>query len=126
MRSSYPIVAITTGIILFAIGIGIRKNFGDPYYAKELPYLILFFEASTLLIHHLMLKYGSDNPKRFPAKFMGVQGIKMFVYMLVLVGYSLMLMELALPFVTSFGVLYFVFSILEVRFILRDLQVKKS
>ena len=126
MRSSYPLVAITSGIFLFAIGYGIGLYFGDAYYAEELPWLVLFFEASTLLIHFLMIRSGNDNPKRFPAKFMGIQGIKMFVYMLVLVGYSLMLMELALPFVTSFGVLYFVFSILEVRFILNDLKAQKG
>jgi|TARA_B110000196_G_scaffold305102_1_gene302394 hypothetical protein len=122
MKSRYPIVAIATGMILFAMGYGLKVWLGDEFYASELPWLIVFFEASTLLIHFLMTRTGNDNPKRFPAKFMGIQGIKMFVYMLVLVGYSLMLMELALPFVTSFGLLYFVFSVLEVRYVLKDLK----
>lgn len=124
MKSTYPLVAIATGMILFAIGYGLKVWLGEDYYAEELPWLILFFEVSTILIHYLMIRNGNENPKRFPAKFMGIQGIKMFVYMLVLVGYSLMLMELALPFVTSFGVLYFVFSVLEVRFVLNDLKTK--
>lgn len=122
MKSSYPLVAIATGMILFAVGYLLKVGLGDGYYAEELPWLILFFEVSTILIHYLMTRNGNDNPKRFPAKFMGIQGIKMFVYMLVLVGYSLLLMELALPFVTSFGILYFMFSVLEVRFVLKDLK----
>ena len=125
MKSSYPIVAISTGIILFAIAYLIKVQFGDAYYAKELPFLIIFFEASTLLLHKMMTQ-KLENPKRFPARFMGIQGIKMFAYMLLLVGYALYLMKDALPFVASFAVLYFVFSFLEVWFALKELNGRKG
>ncbi len=124
MKSSYPVVAIATGVILFGIGFGLRSFAGPHFYAKELPWLIVFFEFTSIIIHKQMVGSDKENPKRFPAKFMGIQGIKMFVYMIVLVGYSLTLMKAALPFVVSFGILYLVFSVLEVVFILRDIKAK--
>jgi hypothetical protein len=124
MKSNYSVIAIATGIILFALGYGIRSIVGEEFYAKELPWLIIFFEITSIIIHKQMVGSDKDNPKRFPAKFMGIQGLKMFLYMIVLFGYSLTLMKEALPFVASFGILYLVFSALEVIFILRDIKAK--
>ena len=86
MKSNYSVIAIATGIILFALGYGIRSIVGEEFYAKELPWLIIFFEITSIIIHKQMVGSDKDNPKRFPAKFIGIQGLKMFLYMIVLIG----------------------------------------
>lgn len=126
MKYSYPVAAFIVGLLVYIAGYAIKAKFGDAYYATELPWLIIFFEVSSILIHFLMTKKGNENPKRFPAKFMAIQGLKMFIYMVVLVGYSLTLMEQALPFVASFGLLYILFSILEAHFILKNISASKA
>lgn len=73
----------------------------------------IFFIMSTLIIHMLLLRVVSD-PKKFARYFMGITGIKLLTYLLIILIYSLLNKETALGFSLFFLAMYVLYSGLEV------------
>lgn len=80
----------------------------------HLSLLALFMYGTSILVHHFTIKASKENPKRFPAYFMGITGLKMLAYIILLGVYVFIFKENAIPVVIAFLVLYMAFTILEV------------
>jgi len=88
----------------------------------HLSLLALFMYGTSLLVHHFTIKASEENPKRFPAYFMGITGLKMMVYVLLLGVYVFVFKETAIPVVIAFLLLYLAFTLLEVLSAVSELK----
>lgn len=80
----------------------------------HLSLLALFMFGSSLAVHHSTIRASKENPKRFPAYFMAITGIKMLVYIVFLGVYVFVFQKEAIPVVVGFLILYLAFTVLEV------------
>jgi amino acid transporter len=90
----------------------------------HLSLLALFMYGTSMLVHHFTVKASAENPKRFPAYFMAITGLKMMVYILLLGAYVFLFKETAIPIVITFLILYLAFTVLEVLSAVSELKSK--
>lgn len=88
----------------------------------HLSLLTLFMYGTSILVHHFTIKASEENPKRFPAYFMAITGLKMMVYVILLGVYVFVFKETAIPVVITFLVLYLAFTVLEVLSAISELK----
>ena len=88
----------------------------------HLSLLALFMYGTSMLVHHFTIKASEENPKRFPAYFMAITGLKMMIYVLLLGVYVFVFKETAIPVVIAFLLLYSAFTVLEVISAISELK----
>ena len=76
-------------------------------------YIWAFFIVSTLIIHMVLMNVVSDA-KKFARYFMGITGIKLLTYLLIILIYAVLNKETALGFSLFFLAMYVLYSGLEV------------
>lgn len=107
----------------FAIGILFTwQRFAAPRFQTEHAWFIwVFFVLSTAFIH-LTLMRVAETPKKFIYYFMGITGIKLFAYLMIILIYALIKREGALGFTLFFLVMYFLYTGLEVFALLKHFK----
>lgn len=81
----------------------------------------IFFILTTLVIHTLLMRVVSE-PKKFTQHFMGITGIKLLTYLLIILIYSVLNKETALGFALFFLTMYVLYSGLEVFTLFRQFR----
>jgi len=85
--------------------------------------LVLFF-ALTAVVHYILLRTSTMNPRKFVGYFMLATFLKLFVYLIVMVVYAFTInREEVMPFVLGFFALYIIYTVFEVVSLLS--QTKK-
>lgn len=79
----------------------------------------VFFIAVTLLIHTVLLKAADESSKKFIVFFMGITGIKLFLYLIILLVYGMLKGKAALGFILLFLIFYFLYTAFEIVSLLR-------
>lgn len=79
----------------------------------------IFFIASTALIHAFFVKAASKDPKKFVTNYMGITGIKLFLYLIIIIIYGLLNRDTATGFILCFLIMYFFYSVFEVVTLLK-------
>lgn len=111
-------------ILLISLGCLVAVNETTHFKLKtlHLSLLALFMYGTSMLVHHFTIKASKENPKRFPAYFMAITGLKMMVYVLLLGVYVFVFKETAIPVVIAFLLLYLAFTLLEVLSAVSELK----
>ena len=107
------IIIIVT--ILLIIGAILFKTILIDYYSWLYPVLLIFFSFFTLIFHYYILRHSKQRIAKFLTKFLAVTSIKLFLYVLVLVGVLYFIKPNTLVFVSVFMLLYIIFTIFEVK-----------
>ncbi len=81
----------------------------------------LFFIVTTAFIHLLLMKVAA-TPKKFVYYFMGLTGIKLFAYLVIILIYALLKREAALGFTLFFLTMYFLYTGFEVVTLLKQFK----
>lgn len=116
------IVATIAGLIL----VGVVLLIPPVYVSPALPYLLLFFVASTILSFYFLQKKYDASPSGFITAYMANSIIRLLLYLIVIVVYALNNRADAVNFIVSFFLLYLIFTVFEVLFFLRgDKQTGK-
>jgi len=89
------------------------------YISPTLPFLLVFFTASTLLSFYFLEKKLIASASRFVTAFMANSMIRLMLYLAVIVVYALANRPDSVNFIISFFILYVVFTAFEVSFFLR-------
>ncbi len=110
----YAYKAIIILLAAFAVLFAINKWTDVHFNTLHLSLLSMFMFGTSMLVHHFTMKASEENPKRFPAYFMAITGIKMMVYIILLGVYVFVFKESAIPVVIAFLALYLSFTSLEV------------
>ncbi len=100
------------------------------FLPTELPFLFIllivtFLFSLTNILHYRLLKTAEKNMRKFIPTFMGLNMLKMFIYLLAAVALILTFRQWAKEILASFLVGYLGFSLLEVIEISRILRQKK-
>jgi hypothetical protein len=79
------------------------------------PYLIIaFFTAVTLFFHSIMLKNAGARPQVIVRYYMTGTVLRLFLFLLILIGYRFIDKPTLIPFAVAFILHYFAFTIFEV------------
>lgn len=97
------------------------QQYASPRFQTNLAWPIWgFFLVTTSLIHITLVRI--ENPKKFIYYFMGLTGIKLFGYLIIILIYALLKREAALGFTIFFLVMYFLHTGLEVFTLLKHFR----
>lgn len=112
------IFSIFTSGILFIW----EKYASDRFQSDFMWVLWFFFFASTAFIHYILISLSEKDPKRFIGYYLGITGIKLFGYLIIITVYALLKKEAALGFTLWFLVLYLLYSGFEVVMLLKQFK----
>ncbi|MFW6222565.1 MAG: hypothetical protein ACOC3T_03030 [Bacteroidota bacterium] len=103
--------------VLILLGV-IAFNMWEDMYQPVFPFMLLIILIITWIVHYMLLKAAEKDNKTFNYYFMFSIVGKMFIYLGLLTLYMLQTKEPLLPFVAVFGILYLIFSFIEIRSVL--------
>ncbi|MBW6478523.1 MAG: hypothetical protein K0B37_03775 [Bacteroidales bacterium] len=92
------------------------SRFAPPAFVSEfLVFIVPFFFLMTLLTRIFTKRINAKDPKKSLAVYLGASGIKLFLYLIVLVVYGLLNKDDAPAFFLSFFFFYLVYTFVEVK-----------
>lgn len=110
--------SITVAVIVFC-----WNHFApEKFYVEDIWLVFGFFILATSAVHYWMVSAAKKKPGQFVNNFMAVTGIKLFLFMIILLVYCLLNRTNAIPFAIGFLVLYFLFSAFEVTALIRNFR----
>ncbi len=115
----YTFLILILGTILF---LTVLKK----YFLLILPFVLLFYYISTLVLHKFMLQISQKDISSFSFKFMILSLIKMFIYIIFGVLYIVIDEENAVIFLIVYLILYVAYAIYEVRSVMNLINESKS
>ena len=109
------ILSVFTGLAIFAA----TKVIPPEYITPALPFLLVFFIATTLLSFLFLQKKIEGSPSGFVTAFMANSAIRLMFSLAIIVVYALTNRPDSVNFILSFFILYVIFTAFEVTFFLR-------
>lgn len=109
-------------IITFGILYLFQQLFTPSFQTRFFWVIWLFFIATTALIHFILTNAAKENSKKFVVYYMGITGIKLFSYLIIILMYGLLDRENIQGFVVFFLISYFLFSGFEVLTLLKQFK----
>jgi hypothetical protein len=103
-----------------ALFIVFTKAVPTPTMPLEIMLLMLF--GVTALAHFIILKSGKNNPTKFTYAFMFTSVVRLIIYGLFIILYGWKHADIAKPFAISFFCLYLLYTIFEIRSVLKHLK----
>jgi hypothetical protein len=92
------------------------------FITPALPFLFPFFISVTLLSSYMLTRSMRKKFIKFLNAYLLLTIVKLFVYIVVMVGYILMHRQDALPFGISFFLLYLFYTIFEVVYLVSSFK----
>lgn len=102
-------------ISLYAVDPFVPINFKSGW----IYYLVYFFTFTTLVLHLILFRLTESSPGKFVAYFMAAVGLKLFLYLAILLILVFSFPERAVGILAEFFVLYLIFTVYETYFILK-------
>lgn len=109
-------------LLLAVIGYFLFTVVFNPYYQVILPFVLLFIFLFTTVIHAMLLKTARKKPKKLVNRFLMLTGLKMMIYLLIMIIYLVISKQDSAPFLLTFLIVYLVFTIFEISSILSYLK----
>ena len=94
----------------------------EKFYVKDIWFVFGFFILATSAVHYRMIVAEKKKPAQFINSYMAVTGIKLFLFLLIILVYCLLNRTNAINFAIGFFVLYFLFSAFEVIALMRHFR----
>jgi hypothetical protein len=116
--TTYTLVILGIGLVLF---LTVFKS----YFLTILPFVLLFYYVSTLVLHKFMLQISQKDISKFSFKFMMLSLIKMFIYIIFGVLYIIFDEENAVIFLVVYLILYVAYAVYEVRSVMSLINESK-
>jgi hypothetical protein len=113
-------------LIIMGVGVFLFLTVFKSYFLIILPFVLLFYYVSTLVLHKFMLQISQKDISRFSFKFMMLSLIKMFIYIIFGVLYIVIDEENAVIFLVVYLILYVAYAVYEVRSVMNLINESKS
>jgi hypothetical protein len=113
-------------LIILGVGVFLFLTVFKSYFLIILPFVLLFYYVSTLILHKFMLQISQKDISRFSFKFMMLSLIKMFIYIIFGVLYIIIDEENAVIFLVVYLILYVAYAVYEVRSVMNLINESKS
>jgi len=85
-------------------------------------FVVPFVMVITIFFHFYLIQVSKGESKTFIGKFIASSGLKLMIYLAVIVVYIVSYPNNSKVFLTSFLISYFVYSVIEVLIILNQLK----
>ena len=108
------VVTLLTGLL----SLGLYFILPDLWFTHTLPFLLAFFYSCSLISFMILSRSLEKKFSRFVSVFMLATGVKLFLFISIMIAYSFINRKDAVPFLLNFFILYLVFTIYEVTQIL--------
>jgi hypothetical protein len=108
------ILSMALGLLAYILG----RFLPDGIISRAVFYLIILFHVITAIVHYILLRITTMNPRKFVSYFMLATFIKLMIYLIVIVVYVFFVKVGILPFILSFFILYIFYTVFEVVTIL--------
>jgi hypothetical protein len=112
--SSFVKALLIFSTIIAITGYIIATIFLKDYFQPLFWSVLIFFIITTFAFHYGLVKSCKGDPKLFFRYYMAATGIKLFGYMIIIIGYALINRNQAAPFIITFLILYFFYMTFEV------------
>ncbi|MEE4177325.1 MAG: hypothetical protein V2I46_07440 [Bacteroides sp.] len=97
------------------------------YMVSRVLFLIPLFYFLVLLVSQVILyRVASESDKKFTQTFMSITVARFLLYLAIVIVYSFLVRSDAIRFIISFFVYYFLFTVLEISYMYRELHPRKS
>jgi len=103
-------LTLASGILAFLMYLIIPHKL----FSLSLPFLFVFFFACSVISFMILNRSLQHKFSRFVSVFMLVTGVKLFLFVAIMIVYSFVNREDAIPFLLNFFILYLVFTVFEV------------
>ena len=113
-------------LVIFVVGAILFSTIFRSYFLLILPFVLLFYYISTLVLHKFMLRISQKDISRFSFKFMMLSLIKMFIYIIFGVIYIIIDEENAVTFLIVYLILYVAYAVFEVRSVMELINESKT
>jgi len=94
------------------------------FTSPALPWLVLLFIFTTYILFNILLKASEKKFNLFANYFMVASMLKIFLLILVISTYAFLYREDAIRFTVSLFVLYLIYTVFEVRWLLKISRMK--
>lgn len=111
-------------IFVFLMGTILYSTILKPFFIIVLPFAALFFYLMTNLVHAYLLKIAGKSGSRFTSKYMAVNFLKMFFYLVIAIVCVIFDRGNAKIFIANFLVLYLLYTGFEVYEFLKVVNQK--
>ena len=116
------IISLVLSITGFFLFITILKE----YFSFSFPVLLLVIFLINVLFHRYLIRSAGRSNRKFPIKFLSATGIKMGLYLIIIILFVVFDRENAVPFLFVFMIIYVVFTIFEVVSVLDYLKITRD
>ena len=118
-------------LLLFSGFIALGYYFVNPALPEKFRFemvwmLQLFMMLVTFLFHVGLMRAGAKSDAAFIRFFMGATGIKLFLFMVVLIGYALFNKATAVAFIANFFILYLLYTVFEVAMVYKKFSSQRK
>ena len=109
MRKKYIQFIVRLTILSLALGLLafiLSRFLPVGVVSRAVPYLIILFHVITAIVHYILLRITTLNPRKFVSYFMLATFLKLMNYLIVVVVYVFYVKVGILSFILSFFILY--------------------
>lgn len=118
---NFFISGVILGIVLVLLSIAAQKVFPDKSF-HSIYFIVPFVLMVTNAFHFSLMKASLTAPRSFVGKFMAFSGVKLLLYMIVLLLYAFFVKQEVVSFLLLFFLTYILYTILEIASILKFLK----
>jgi hypothetical protein len=119
---SFFIFCMCLAVPVFCISFFVQH----PLFSHTLPLQFIFFIIITGVLHYFFIVNLEKKPQQFVTTFLGLTGLKLFIYLIVIVVYFITNKKDATPFLLSFLFFYLIFTAFEVFSLLKASSAQKT
>jgi hypothetical protein len=97
------------------------------YMISRVLFLIpLFYFLVVLISQFILYRLAAGNNQKFTQTFIAITVGRLLLYLAIVLVYSFLVRDDAVRFIISFFVFYFLFTVLEIGFMYRELHAGKN
>ena len=122
----FIIKGIIISLILFIAGFFLFITILKEYFSFSFPVLLLAMLLITVLFHRYLVRSAEGNNRKFPIKFLSATGIKMGLYLILIILFIVFDRENAIPFLLVFLIIYVIFTTFEVVSVLNYFKITRD
>ncbi len=122
----FIIRGIIISLVLFIAGFFLFITILKEYFSFSFPVLLLVIFLINVLFHRYLIRSAERSNRKFPIKFMGATGIKMGLYLNLIILFVVFDRENTVPFLLVFMIIYVIFTIFELVSVLDYLKITKD
>jgi L-asparagine transporter-like permease len=110
----YDRTLIVFSAVLLLLSVAFSWLVNEKFVSDVFLLFVPFFFLICLLTRMVLIKQSGNDPKQFSRLYMGVTISRFYLYLAILLVYSLVFKHDAAPFIIGFFVFYILFTIFEV------------